>query len=250
MINDFRDKGFDTNAPQGASGSQRTISVFQRNTIVEMLKAALESGDYRFARQTAISWLAAFPGDLEITLLQAQAVIAEGKPAQVIPALDLVCRKDPFYLEAFRALAWACRELDASRYVRAKTSAYVLGERIPDGVGLEPWGNPLKEAKELFESHQYTQALEIVEEILRLEPELLLANALHLLIVRASRDPQEAFHLAQALHSRWPDCLLAGLILAESYLRQGTEPESVRMLHLGAAGDSTGQVARRLWGES
>jgi tetratricopeptide (TPR) repeat protein len=250
MSNDHQSIDFGSSATPGGNGPRRKVSVYQREMIVALLQAALESGDYRFARQAAISWLAAFPGDLEITLLQAQAVIAEGKPAQVIPALELVCRKDPFFLEAYRALAWASRELDASRYLRAKTAAFALGDRIPEEMALEAWGKPLKEARQLFDNHQYTQALQTIEEVLHLEPELLLAHALQLLIVRAARDPQEAFHLAQALYSRWPDCLLAGLILAESYLRQGIEPDSVRMLHLGAAGDSTGQVARRLWGEN
>jgi hypothetical protein len=250
MINDRSTNDFGSSVSQAAGGPQRKVSIYARKTIVTMLQAALESGDYRFARQAAIAWLAAFPGDLEVTLLQAQAAIAEGKPAQVIPALDLVCRKDPFFLEAYRTLAWASRELDAVRYLQAKTAAYVLGDYIPEGIVLEPWGKPLREARALFDRQEYAQSLLIVEEVLHTETDLLLARALHLLIVRATLDPDQALHHAQALTSRWPDCLLGGLILAETYLRQGVEPDSVRLLHLGAAADSTGQVARRLWGEN
>lgn len=222
--------------------------VFRRAAIVEMLQAALGSGDYRFARQAALAWLAAFPGDLEVMLFQAQAVIAEGRPAQVIQALELITRKDPFYLEAYRALAWASRNIDEARFLGARTAAYVLGERIPEGTELEDWGKPLRVALGLYEAKQYAQAGHVTGEILRLEPDLLLAQAMQLLIARATGPASEVLPLAQALQERWPDCLLAGLVLAESFLQHGSEPEAVRLLHLGAAGDSMGQVAGRLWG--
>jgi hypothetical protein len=232
------------------STPQYRASVMQRETIVKMLRAALESGEYRFARQAALSWLAAFPGDLEITLLQAQAVIAEGKPALVIPALDLVCRKDPFYLDAYRVLAWASRELDPTRSLRAKTAAYVLGDRIPDSARLEEWGKPLKEAYVSFEAQKYVEALPLVEEVLGLVPDLPLAQALHLLISRSVKTSRDVLQLALDYHTVCPDSLPAGLILAESYLQQGSELEAVRLLHLSAAGDSTGRMARRIWGEN
>ncbi len=229
-------------------GTQR-VKVFNRDLILKMLQAALESGDYRFARQTAISWLAAFPGDLEITVLQAKAVVSEGRPAQVIPALDLVCRKDPLFLEAHRILAWAVREIDEKSCLRAKTIAYVLGDRIPGGTVLEVWGKPLKEAWTLIQAQEYDLAHGLIDETLRLAPDLLLAHLFRLFIVRAEKDPQQLFTMAQEFNLSFPDCLYAGLVLADSYLQQGNELEAVRLLHLGAAGDTMGQVARCLWGE-
>lgn len=229
-------------------GTQR-VRIFNRDIILKMLQAALESGDYRFTRQTAISWLAAFPGDLEISVLQAKAVIYEGRPAQVIPALDLVCRKDPLYLEAHRVLAWASREIDEKSCLRTKTIAYVLGDRIPGGTVLEVWGKPLKEAWALIQAQEYELAQGLIDEALRLVPDLLLPHLFRLFIARAEKEAQQFFTMAQEFNLSFPDCLYAGLILADSYLQQGNELEAVRLLHLGAAGDTMGQVARRLWGE-
>jgi predicted Zn-dependent protease len=225
------------------------MKVASREIVVKMLQAALESGEYRFARQTAISWLAAFPGDLEVIVLQSKAVIAEGKPARVIPALDLVCRKDPLYLPAYRALAWASREVDPAHYQYAITAAFVLGEQIPPSVPLEGWGKPLKEAWTSIENQQYQEALTHIDEALEEDSSLLLAQVFQLLAFRALKEPQEFAPIAQDFYSRNPDCLLNCLVLAEAYLQQGNEFEAVRLLHLGASGDSLGQVARRLWGE-
>lgn len=85
-------------------------NVLRRETLIAMLRAALLTGELRFARQAALSWLAAFPGDLEVSLLQAQAMLAEGRSAQTISALEMICRKDPFFVDAYRALARACRK--------------------------------------------------------------------------------------------------------------------------------------------
>lgn len=225
------------------------MKIIPRDLILKMLQAALESGEYLFARQVAISWLAAFPGDLEIAVLQAQVVIAEGKPAQVIPVLDLVCRKDPFYLQAHRLLAWASREIDAAHHQSSKTTAFILGEQIPEHIGLEPWGKPLKEALRLIEAGQYPEAHSLVESVLETAGDLLLARLLQLLILRKTKEGPEIFPLALDFYARYPDCLFAGLILAESYLQQGNEFDAVRLLHLSASADSVGQAARRLWGE-
>lgn len=226
------------------------INIYNRETIIAMLHAALDHSDYRFARLAALSWLAAFPGDMEVTLLQARAVLAEGKPSQVIPAIDLVCRKDPLFTEAHQLMAWACRDLDEHRAVQARTSAYVLGPRISDSQQIEAWGEPLRSAYQSYSAHQYGDALVQVEEVLQSNPDLLLAQVIQLLIIRAVKTPVEVSRIAERYHTQWPDCLPTGLILAEAYLEMGKEPEAVRLIHLGAASDTVGQVAERLWGQN
>ena len=225
-------------------------NVLRRETLIAMLRAALLTGELRFARQAALSWLAAFPGDLEVSLLQAQAMLAEGRSAQTISALEMICRKDPFFVDAYRALARACQESDPARCAAALTSLYVLDGWVPEHARLEPWGLPLRQAYLAFQAGEYAEAEKTVQEALHFQPDLLLSAALHLLVDRATLDTLTVFHLADTGHTRWPDCLVINLVLAETSLEMGNEPEAVRLLHLCAANDTTGQVAGWLWGRS
>jgi hypothetical protein len=223
-------------------------NVLRRETLVTMLRAALISGDLRFARQAALSWLAAFPGDIEVTLLQAQAIIAEGRAGQTISALEMVCRKDPFSAHAYRVLAQACQGTHLARYSFAMTSLFVLDGRVPDQARLEPWGMSLRQAYLALESREYDEAEKCVQDALCYDPELLLAAVMHLLVDRARLDALTVQRLADIYHTRWPDCLLVRLVLAETYIEMGSEPEAVRLLHQCVANDTTGLVADRLWG--
>ena len=222
--------------------------VLRREMIVAMLRAALQCGEVRFARQASLSWLAAFPGDLEIALLQAQAIAAEGRPGQVIPALEWICRKDPFYPQAYRLLGQVCQNQYPIRYSAAMTSLFVLNGVVPDRVRLDAWGDPLRKAVLAQENRQYREADVLLQEVLRANPDLLMAACLHLLVTRATSAPVEVSHLAGIYHARWPDCLPVSLILAETTLELGNQPEAVRLLHFCAANDTLGQVACRLWG--
>lgn len=236
--------------------AQPSGKALQRETLITMLHAALESGENRFARQAALAWLAAFPGDLEVTLLQAQAMAAEGKPAdgtygRVIPALESLIRKDPFAIDAYRLLARVTFNADAARNALAFSSLYALGGLgpvVPDPARLTAWGEPLRQALAAYASQDYTLAGAHVQEVLRAAPDLVLAAALDLLVNRSLHEPAVVLAQAQAYHERWPDCLPISLVLAELHLQLGDEPEAVKLLHLCAASDTTGQTPTRLWG--
>jgi tetratricopeptide (TPR) repeat protein len=228
----------------------RGRNIFQRETIMAVLRAALESGDYRFARQTALAWLAAFPGDLQVTLLQAQALLAEERFSQALPALELMCQKDPFYLDAARTLAYSYQKNDPIRWAQAAAAVYTIEGSLAGGDPLVPHGDALHAAYLAVESQQFQDAEALTQNVLSLEPDSLLTAVLHLRVQRETQQPQAVYHLANIYHQRWPDCLQINLILAETYLELGNEPEAVRLLHLCVANDSTGQVARRMWGDN
>jgi hypothetical protein len=250
---------------------QPSTKIIRRETFLPLVKAAVESGEYRFARQAALSWLASFPGDMEVTLLQARAILPGGRSAGVIPALELICQKDPFYTEAYRVLADAAvgeekkfhhrgtegdekrlfwdEKSDNRLYRYAVTCLYALGEEVAPWVDLLSWGEPLRRAFAAGKSGKMDEAGKEVQEALRMAPELLPAAALHLLIERATQPALATGELARIYHERWPDCLPISLVLAETRMETGSEQEAVRLLHLCAAADATGQTARRLWGE-
>lgn len=228
----------------------RYENILQRATLLAMLRAALESGETRFARQAALNWLAAYPGDLEVTLLQAQVFLADGRPNQALPALELACQIDPFSIDAYRLLVDACRTMDPAHCSHAQTALYVLGSQASPAGQLEPWGEPLRQAVEALELKNDGEAERRVQEAVRRAPDLLLPAAVHLLVDRAAEETLAVYHLAKMYSERWPDCLLFHLVLAETQLELGNEPEAVRLLHLCVSRDAAGQTARRLWGEN
>jgi len=230
-----------------------TRGIVRRDTLLAMLSAAMQYGELRFARQAALTWLTAFPGDIEVSLYQARAILSDNRSGQaavgrVVPALDLICRKDPFSLEAYHLLAEACRQLDLPRIAFALTSSYVLDGRIPVKGRLEPWGLPLRHAWLALQDGQNPAAEKHVQEALSVDSDLLMGAAIQLLASRPMQDPLNILKLAESYHARWPDCLPVAMALAESHLKLGNEIEAVRLLHQCVAGDAAGQVAARLWG--
>ena len=230
------------------SEQSRHTTTLSREGLVRLLRAAIESNEYRFAQRAALAWLAAFPGDIEVALLQARALMAEGRTGQAIPILEQLHCKDPLSLEISRVLVQACLGIDQSRYKRALTINFVLDTPEVSQASLEEWGIPLRAAWHALAKRQFSEARWLVEETFHLEPDPQLTAAVHLLSLRPAQELHTILRLAQAYHKKWPECLPAMLVLAEANLSLGNEPEAVRLLHLSVSNDTTGQVARRLWG--
>ncbi len=228
----------------------RRENTLSREGVIRLLRAAIESNENRFLRQVALAWLTAFPGDMEVALLQAQALIAEGRSEQAIPILERLHGKDPLDLGFTLALARACYGIDEARHKRAQTVNFVLGDSTTPRVSLEDWGIPLRAAWQALAVRHYAEARRLVEETFHLEPDPFLAAVMHVLSIRSGQEPNNILRLAQAYHEKWPDCLPIALVLAEAQLALGNEPEAVRLLHLSVSHDTTGRVARRLWGEN
>lgn len=225
-------------------------STLSREGVIRLMLAALESNENRFLRQVALTWLAAFPGDMEIALLQAQALVSEGRPEQAIPILERLHCKDPLDLGSSQTLAQACHGTDETRYRRALTVNFVMGDSTAPRISLEDWGIPLRAAWQALAVRHFAEARRLVEETFHLEPDPVLAAVLHLFSIRSGQEPNTILRLAQVYHEKWPDCLPIALVLAETQLAVGNEPEAVRLLHLCVSNDTTGRVARRLWGEN
>lgn len=229
--------------------SNRTI--LTREKVMLLLRAALESGETRFGRQTALAWLAAFPGDIEAALYQARALITESRFSLALPILEQLYRKDPLNLDVGRILAKTYGEMkDERRLTCALTVNFVLGDVNVPYEKLESWGELLRAAWLALAQNHHSEAEQLVQAAFQLEPDPLLSAVIHLLSVRSLLEPQKTLRLAQSYYEKWPDCLPAALVLAEAHLASGNEPEAVRLLHLCAANDTAGLAARRLWGEN
>lgn len=80
---------------QTPSSSHQANRPVSRALLISMLQAALSVNELRFARQAALSWLAAYPGDLTVNLLYARALMSSGLPEQALPVLERICQADP-----------------------------------------------------------------------------------------------------------------------------------------------------------
>ncbi len=66
-----------------------------RSSFLLILQTAFACGEYRFTRQAALHWLAAFPGDLQVSQTYAQALLGEQRTIEARQVLKGLCQIDP-----------------------------------------------------------------------------------------------------------------------------------------------------------
>ncbi len=153
----------------------------------------------------------------------------------------------------------------------------VLGGRLQPGMPVPVWGDGLRQARQILassgsitssradhgltargrarriagdETGAWEDAERLVHGALLRNPSTPLAAVTHLLFESARDLPLPAMRsLASVYHQRWPDCVQFTLLLADTWMDSGEEERAVALLHQAAAGDITGQVACRLWGD-
>jgi tetratricopeptide (TPR) repeat protein len=218
-----------------------------RAEILQLLKAGFETGSYRFARQTSLTWLGVFPGDLEVNLLLAKALYAENNFDQALPILEKITRMDPEFIEALELFSRVVKAGDPRRK-KALEQTYILSGEVRGLAEIPPSVNSLRNAQDLIGKNHYEEAEQIILTVLGSEEDSILAAIQHLKITCALKNNTTIFNLANLYHSRWPDCLQFTLILAESQLESGDESKAVLLLHQCVANDAAGRVAGRFWG--
>lgn len=223
--------------------ASQTLKSISRERLFLLLRTALSTQSYRFARQASLLWLSAYSGDLEVGCMLAQALSGEGKREQAIKILERLVEVDPEFCEAQDALCKLGDQagmgvsqqrkeilaaLDSLAYpTRAEmVSFFTESGLIEDGMGKER---------------------QIVELITRYPSEVLPAIQ-HLSLVYQRNNDAETVNLAKIYHKRWPECLQIKLILADALIELGQDSQAIHLLHESVARDAAAQVARRLWG--
>ena len=235
-----------------------------REALLTLLSTALTTGELRYARRLCTSWLAIYPGDLEVNLMYARAFLMEKSPSLQVhatPILEQLCNSDPEYLEAQQLLADASQLTDSGSHSKAKSCANALApanatKNHPDGV-LPSWSKSVGEARKALENvqagdyQQIEKAEYYIHKALVENPDTPLAAVVHLRTMesKASMPKLAIQSLAQIYHERWPDCLQFQLSLANQLMESGESNQAVDMLHQVVTRDITGQVARRMWGD-
>lgn len=233
----------------GNPAAGTTSKRYLRNQFIQMLEAALETKSFRFGRQSALAWLAIYPGDLQVNLLQARLLLGEGKNSQAIPMLDHLVRLDPEFADAYRTIAKNTYGADTVRYEQAVTSLVALKEGRPAGPAVKEWGPVLRETRHLFDRGIYTEAEPALKHILARSDVPLIGEILHLKLISLTKDVQTLHRFADLYRNRHPDCLQFNLFMADALMQMGKEPEAVNLLHKSMSMDAAGQVVERLWGK-
>lgn len=250
---------------------------FSRSGYLSVVKAGLEAKDFRFAREASISWLAAFPGDLSMSLLYAQALIGEDRLPQALQVLQGLCMLDVEFVEAAQELIKlqmslfqkgiedpisSSKDNEQKPFNRKtvfapgkaiKNYVYALTGEIETDEDVEPWAADLFLARTYIDQKQPTQAEELIRQALSVQAHHPLIAVTHLRYLQAN----QAFNnwearqkIAARYFNNWPDCLACSLFYADWLLENGDSTKAVAMLHQAAARDVGAQIPRRLWGDA
>lgn len=243
----------------GGNGPEEPPRFTPRSHILSLVKAALAVDEPRFARRTALAWLAAYPGDLEMSLLHAKALAMLPAPPhtrmvtplnQAISILEGLVREDPEFLEAQETLYQVRRKAGLATAEDNLGSLLALGAQVDNHSSLPAWSYLVKKARQSLAEGKVDTAEYLIHQALLANSSAPLISATHLLIEQKRKLPAASIgNLAELYHERWPECLLFSLTLADSLMDTGEADRAVSLLHEAAAKDVTGTVAKRIWGE-
>ncbi|HTX79443.1 MAG TPA: hypothetical protein VMC62_07230, partial [Longilinea sp.] len=219
-----------------------------RTEYLKLLAFAISCKSTRFARQSALAWLAVYPGDLHVQTLYARALMDEDRYDQALEWLEKVCQKDPEFLDAQQLLAAAYQERDPRKWKLAKADVYALGGEVAGKMAMPEWSVTLHEARNAKTRSSPDQAYAMVQKVLGAEADPILVATKHLEASHDHDDLMTVKQLAELYHTRWPDCLQFTLRLADAKMHSGDESGAVELLHYCVNADAGGQVAERLWG--
>lgn len=250
---------------------------FSRTEVITLLKTAVKLREPRFFRETALAWLASFPGDLPVELLYAQGLIRFGQPQQAKPILEQLSMTDPEFLEAVESLldvqSTQSNSPKTRRWYRKQTpeNYLTLGWVLalggtPNSIKGQANSKNFGEIKSIVaasKTHAKIRAMVKKNNLAGAESgvHLLLANdpiepltaVTHLSIIKGQIEqgtlPADTLiDLANHYHQKWPSCVQFSLQLADGMMGGGNADAAVNLLHQAVVQDITGQVAGRLWG--
>jgi hypothetical protein len=235
-----------------------------RELLLTLLNTALRTGELRYARRLSTSWLAIYPGDLQVNLLFARSFFQDKSPSLQLRALSLLeelCEMDPEFLEAQELLAEVRRLAGSTNHLVAKACANALSHGHPVKTGksghISSWAKYVYEARSALSNvragdyQQIDKAEYFIHKALIENPDTPLAAVVHLRLIESKGSmPKLAVRsLAQIYHERWPNCIQFLLTLSNELMESGETNHAVDMLHQAVSKDITGQVSKRMWGD-
>jgi hypothetical protein len=234
-------------------------SLTSRADLLKLLDSALYVGSVRYARQIILTWLAYYPGDLEVRFKYCQLLIKARQPDQSSELLSELCLADPEYLDAWQMLASIQRKKqklsinseDAFFLADSQAAIHALGENAHSATPLPTWAENIRRCRNALLENDIDLAEELLHPMLIVDPLPPLIAVTHLQILSASTLPSQAVQdLAEFYNQRFPSTIAPILYLAESLMDGGESEKAVALIHHGATMDITGQVSQRIWGSN
>jgi hypothetical protein len=220
---------------------------FNREAVLLLLKTAFESSSFRFARQTVLTWLAAFPGDLEVNVWYARTLAKDGHAKNAASVIEKVLRADPESLQAAQAADEIFTAVNDPQERTARGLVQALGGAPTSAAGLPEWGPKLYLASNALKNKNLDHAAALIYDVLGEASDLALAGVYHLRLTELQGDAQSVQNLARIYHERWPECLQIRFTFAQVLMKLGKDEDAVFMLHQCAVADPAGQVPARIW---
>ncbi|HQL37832.1 MAG TPA: hypothetical protein PKV95_00005, partial [Anaerolineaceae bacterium] len=184
-----------------------------RRGVIQLLATARRNQSYRFGRQTAMIWLANFPGDLEVRVELGMTFLAERKFHQAKSILESVVLHDPEYIQAYMGLN--------DVYVAMGSDLIVDNLGIIMGLGGQPfvtevpeWAKTMAIIRGLAKDSNYADAEDLVHQLLENHGHSIHVALLHLWVNYCEKDFTSAYTLANVYRERWQDCIQFNLIKA------------------------------------
>lgn len=223
--------------------------MIERLTLIRILHAARSASRPDFARAAAADWLAAWPGDLEVALLLAQAELDQGLLPAAADRLSRLVVADPESIEAHEAYARALkRSGDSNRSLIHAACAQAL-RGLPAGSPHWPaWTAPLSRAARALASDDPAGARAEAQTVLSAALDLPLPTLIAIRAALGSGERSTAAGLARGGHDRWPATVAFRLVLAQELIASGEVSRGVDLLHQAAADDPAARVAGRYLG--
>jgi hypothetical protein len=225
-----------------------------RYYLTNILTAAIETGEYRFAQQVSLAWLAYYPGDLPVNYLRSKALVADGSDDQAYVILQNLVNLDPEFREAQDLLYKVSAKLKDPGTKSALGCAVALGE-TPKHIDTKTskyigWSYTLALARQFLLKNELIKAEKCIQQVLGKASHTPLSGVTHmkLLLAQEATPKNSIQNLAEHYHKQWPECLQFSLILADVLMDGGEIDRAVSILHQAASKDLTGQVANRIWG--
>lgn len=239
------------------TGSINPHSITPRNDLIQLLDSAMQVGSFRYARQIILTWLAYYPGDLELRLKYSQLLIKSGHGDQAIKTLTELCTADPELLTAWQLLAFI-QQTKVKQSVNAEAAFFLadcqaaihaLGADSKSATPLPTWAENIRRSRQALSEGDLGLTEEYLHPMLVVDPLPPLIAVSHLQLLSISSLPSQALqNLAEFYHQRFPTTIAPVFHLAQSLMDSGEPERGVALLHQGASLDIRGQVAQRLWG--
>jgi tetratricopeptide (TPR) repeat protein len=229
---------------------QNKLKAVDRQQMIKILSAGLAVNSIRFTRQAALAWLTSFPGDLEVNLIYARALMQEKRFLHAAPVLLKILRADPEYAEAAILGEEIFAISDPLLLSKAAGTIKTLGGKPIRENTIPQWAYQLLEVRKAFSRNDLSAAESLLMGIISETESIELVSYYHLLLTERLGDRDTLITLGRLYQSRFPDSLPIALVLAKALMDNGDSDEAVRLLHFCAASDPAGQVPTRMWGKN